>query len=46
VNGSQANSDVTVNGTATLRGNGIVSNLDVFGNLRPGSSLAILTTSN
>ena len=46
VNGSQANSDVTVNGSATLTGDGVVSDLDVFGNLRPGSSPAILTTSN
>jgi len=46
VNGSQANSDVTVNGTGTLMGDGIVGDLDVFGNLRPGSSPAILTTSN
>lgn len=46
VNGSQPNSDVTVNGTATLAGDGVVSDLDVFGNLRPGSSPAILTTSN
>lgn len=46
VNGSQPNSDVTVNGTANLAGDGIVSDLDVFGNLRPGNSPAILTTSN
>jgi len=46
VNGSQSTSDVTVNGSATLSGDGIVSDLDVFGNLRPGSSPAILTTSN
>src|SRR5207247_1503751 len=46
VNGSQPNSDVTVNGTATLGGDGVVGDLDVFGNLRPGSSPAILTTSN
>ena len=46
VNGSQPNSDVTVNGTGTLMGSGVVSDLDVFGNLRPGSSPAILTTSN
>ena len=46
VNGSQPASDVTVNGTATLGGAGVVGDLDVFGNLRPGSSPAILTTSN
>jgi len=46
VNGSQPSSDATVNGTATLAGDGIVGDLDVFGNLRPGSSPAILTTSN
>jgi hypothetical protein len=46
VNGSQANSDVTINGTANLGGDGIVGDLDVFGSLRPGSSPAILTSSN
>jgi autotransporter-associated beta strand protein len=46
VNGSQSTSDVTVNGSATLSGDGIISDLDVFGNLRPGTSPAILTTSN
>jgi autotransporter-associated beta strand protein len=46
VNGSQPQSDATVNGTATLGGDGIVGDLDVFGNLRPGTSPAILTTSN
>ncbi len=46
VNGSQLQSDTTVNGTATLGGAGVVGDLDVFGNLRPGSSSAILTTSN
>ncbi len=46
VNGSQPNSDITVNGTATLAGDGVVSDLDVFGDLRPGSSPAMLTTSN
>jgi autotransporter-associated beta strand protein len=46
VNGSQANSDMTVNGSANLGGDGVVGDLDVFGNLRPGSSPAILTTSN
>jgi fibronectin-binding autotransporter adhesin len=46
VNGSQPNSDVTINGTANLGGDGVVGDLDVFGNLHPGSSPAILTTSN
>jgi fibronectin-binding autotransporter adhesin len=46
INGSQPQSPVTVNGTATLAGDGVVGNLDVFGNLRPGSSPAILTCSN
>jgi fibronectin-binding autotransporter adhesin len=45
VNGSQPQSDTTVN-TATLGGDGVVGDLDVFGNLRPGSSPAIFTTSN
>src|SRR5713101_1746872 len=44
VNGSQPNSPVTVNGTATLMGNGAVGNLHLFGNLRPGSSPGILTS--
>jgi len=49
VNGSQPASDVTVNGSANLGGNGVVGDLHVFGNLRPGSSLGtpgILTSSN
>jgi autotransporter-associated beta strand protein len=46
VNGSQPRSPVTVNGTGTLMGDGVVGDLDVFGNLRPGSSPAILTCSN
>jgi autotransporter-associated beta strand protein len=46
VNGSQAKSPVMVNGTATLMGDGVIGDLEVFGNVRPGSSPAILTCSN
>jgi autotransporter-associated beta strand protein len=46
VNGSQPQSHVAVNGTATLMGSGVVGSLQVFGLLRPGSSPAILTCSN
>jgi fibronectin-binding autotransporter adhesin len=46
INGSQPQSPVTVNGTATLMGDGIVGNLQVFGSVAPGSSPAILTCSN
>jgi autotransporter-associated beta strand protein len=46
VNGSQPTSDITVNGTGTLMGDGVVGDLDVFGAVQPGSSPAILTTSN
>ena len=46
VNGSQPQSPVTVNPTATLMGTGVVGNLHLFGNLRPGSSPGILTSSN
>src|SRR5207237_1241504 len=38
VNGSQPQSDVAVNGTATLKGNGTIGDLQVFGSLAPGSS--------
>ena len=46
VNGSQPQSDVTVNGTATLMGDGVMGDLFVFGSVRPGSSPATLTCSN
>jgi autotransporter-associated beta strand protein len=46
VEGSQPQSPVTVNGTATLMGSGVVGDLHVFGSLRPGTSPGILTTSN
>ncbi|MBI1840884.1 MAG: autotransporter-associated beta strand repeat-containing protein [Verrucomicrobia bacterium] len=46
VNGSQPHSPVTVNGTATLKGSGVIGDLFVFGNLRPGESPGILTCSN
>jgi autotransporter-associated beta strand protein len=46
VNGSQQQSPVTVNGTATLMGSGVIGNLQVFGSVAPGSSAGILTSSN
>ena len=46
VDGSQPQSPVAVNGTAMLMGRGAVGNLQVFGNLAPGSSPGILTCSN
>jgi autotransporter-associated beta strand protein len=46
VNGSQQQSPVTVNGTATLMGDGVIGNLQVFGSVAPGSSPGILTCSN
>ncbi|HEU0010776.1 MAG TPA: autotransporter-associated beta strand repeat-containing protein, partial [Verrucomicrobiae bacterium] len=46
VDGDQHQSPVTVNGTATLMGDGIVGNLQVFGTIRPGASPGILTCSN
>jgi autotransporter-associated beta strand protein len=46
INGSQPQSPVTVNSTATLGGHGVVGNVDVHGNLRPGSSPALLTCSD
>jgi autotransporter-associated beta strand protein len=46
VNGSQPQSPVVVNGTATLMGDGVVGNLQVFGSLRPGASPGVLTSSN
>ena len=46
VNGSQPQSPVTVNGTATLGGSGTVGNIFVFGNLAPGNSPGTLTCSN
>jgi autotransporter-associated beta strand protein len=46
INGSQEDSPVTVNGTATLEGRGTIGDLHVFGSLRPGTSPGILTSSN
>jgi autotransporter-associated beta strand protein len=46
VDGSQPQSDVTVNGTASLGGIGVIGDLQVFGNLRPGASAGMLTCSN
>ena len=46
VNGSQPQSPVIVNGTASLMGGGTIGNLQVFGSLAPGSSPGILTSSN
>ena len=46
VNGSQPQSHVTVNGTATLAGSGVVGTLQVFGSVQPGTSPGILTSSN
>jgi len=46
INGSQPHSPVIVNGAATLMGDGVVGNLQVFGSVAPGSSPAILTCSN
>src|SRR5262249_7172729 len=46
VDGSQPQSPVNVNGTATLEGSGVIGNLQVFGTVRPGSSPGTLTTSN
>jgi len=46
VNGSQPGSAVTVHGSARLGGDGVTGNLVVFGELRPGSSPAVLTTGN
>ena len=46
VNGAQPKSAVVVNGTANLMGDGVIGDLTVFGNLRPGNSSGILTCSN
>jgi autotransporter-associated beta strand protein len=46
VNGSQPQSAMVVNNTATLGGDGIVGNLSATGTVAPGSSPAILTCSN
>jgi len=46
VEGSQQQSAVAVNGTANLAGSGVIGDLQVFGNVRPGSSPGILTCSN
>lgn len=46
VDGAQPQSPVAVNGTGTLKGSGVVGNLQVFGSLAPGSSPGILTSSN
>ena len=46
VDGSQQRSSVAVNGTATLKGSGVIGNLQVFGSVAPGASPGILTCSN
>src|SRR5262249_45918773 len=46
VNGSQPQTPVTVNGSATLGGSGTVGDVLVFGDLAPGASPGILTCSN
>lgn len=46
VNGSQPQSSVTVGSSGTLAGNGTVGTLTVNGNLAPGASPGILTSSN
>jgi autotransporter-associated beta strand protein len=46
VNGSQPQSRVTVNGTASLTGRGVVGDLTVFGSVMPGTGPGILTCSN
>jgi autotransporter-associated beta strand protein len=46
VNGEQEQSPVVVNGTATLMGTGVIGDLRLFGNLRPGLSPGSLTVSN
>jgi len=46
VEGSQQQSPIIVNGTATLTGSGVIGNLQVFGSVAPGSSPGILTCSN
>jgi len=46
VDGDQHQSQIIVNGTATLAGEGVVGNLQVFGSIQPGTSPGILTCSN
>jgi autotransporter-associated beta strand protein len=46
VNGSQQQSRVVVNDNGTLGGDGVVGNLTATGTVAPGSSPAILTSSN
>ena len=46
VDGDQHQSPVAVIGTANLGGRGVIGNLQVFGNVRPGTSPGILTSSN
>jgi fibronectin-binding autotransporter adhesin len=46
VNGSQPSSRVVVNNNGTLGGDGVVGNISSTGTVAPGSSPAILTSSN
>jgi fibronectin-binding autotransporter adhesin len=46
VNGSQQQSPVVVGANGTLGGDGVVGNISSSGNVAPGSSPAILTSSN
>jgi N-acetylmuramoyl-L-alanine amidase len=46
IDGGRLGRIVTVNGSATLMGSGTIGNLSLLGNLRPGASPGILTSSN